>query len=475
MGYVLPCIAADEEELLPIQSKIMAAALQKMGLSSKTPLALRHGPVDMGGLGLYDVRTEMGIAQLKIIRNAIYNNSEVGKLIIISIKYSQIEAGIKEHILEHPSIAIPYMTATWITSVRQFLYLHNLTLTITDSLKIVFQGQTDQCIMQSERLKTYSKQNQRDINLVRLHLQAITLSDISTLDGNSIRWEAWGGRRQRQETQRINWPIQPEPTNHQVKIWRQYISDNFLRYQQKWKTKLGPIAPNTYTSYKDLREKAATPTETFKDPRQYATLRQYIRSLPRWYRRLLTRYDQIASSAQIWKAFRRKRYPIDIASDGGLSDQIGTFGWKIVTNVRQTEHVVQGSGPIDGPAAVGSSTRSELGGFTAPLLLITAITKFWGIRHSCSFRWYTDSRSAISKVRIYTTKGKSNKHPDHSDYLMVIQSLAAELKRPIAPCWVKGHQDDDRAYDELRESQNSMLMWMNWPHNNTGTSTKHPP
>ena len=37
---------------------------------------------------------------------------------------------------------------------------------------------------------------------------------------------------------------------------------------------------------------------------------------------------------------------------------------------------------------------------------------------------------------------------------MVIQSLAAELKRPIAPCWVKGHQDADRDYDDLpREAQ----------------------
>jgi hypothetical protein len=37
MGYVLPCIAADEEELLPIQSKIMAAALQKWVYQARHP------------------------------------------------------------------------------------------------------------------------------------------------------------------------------------------------------------------------------------------------------------------------------------------------------------------------------------------------------------------------------------------------------------------------------------------------------
>jgi hypothetical protein len=136
MGYVVPCLAVDEEELHPIQTRIMPAVLQKLGLSSKTPVPIRHGPTDMGGLALYDVRTEMGIAQLKVLRNAIYNNSEVGKMIIISLKYSQIEAGIQQNLLEHPDITIPYLTPTWTTSLRQFLFQHNLAVTITDRLVI---------------------------------------------------------------------------------------------------------------------------------------------------------------------------------------------------------------------------------------------------------------------------------------------------------------------------------------------------
>jgi hypothetical protein len=44
---------------------------------------------------------------------------------------------------------------------------------------------------------------------------------------------------------------------------------------------------------------------------------------------------------------------------------------------RRTSPYTEGSGPIDGPMEVGSSTRSELGGFTAPLLLATALARFW--------------------------------------------------------------------------------------------------
>jgi hypothetical protein len=91
--YVLPCLAVDEEELNQVQSQILTVVLRKLGFSSKTPTPLRYGPTDMGGLDLCDLKTEMGIAQLKLLRNAIFANTEVGKLAVISLKYSQIEAG----------------------------------------------------------------------------------------------------------------------------------------------------------------------------------------------------------------------------------------------------------------------------------------------------------------------------------------------------------------------------------------------
>lgn len=173
--------------------------------------------------------------------------------------------------------------------------------------------------------------------------------------------------------------------------------------------------------------------------------------MPRWHRRLTQHYEQVANDVQIWKAFRRRDRFVEIATDGGLSNDVGTFGWKIVTVLpNQTDVTLfKGSGFIDGPTEVGSSTRSELGGFTAPLMVATALARFWGIRHKCQFRWYTDSKSAISKVRMFSTKGKPRHYPDNSDYVMVIQELLRELKQPLTPLWVKGHQDEERPYNEL--------------------------
>jgi hypothetical protein len=56
MKYALPAIAVDEEELNTIQTGVMSVMLQRLGFSSKLPTAIRHGPTELGGLGLLDLR-----------------------------------------------------------------------------------------------------------------------------------------------------------------------------------------------------------------------------------------------------------------------------------------------------------------------------------------------------------------------------------------------------------------------------------
>ena len=52
MRYSLAALAVDEQVLSAIQSKVITLLLQKVGYSSKIPTAIRHGPLELGGLGL---------------------------------------------------------------------------------------------------------------------------------------------------------------------------------------------------------------------------------------------------------------------------------------------------------------------------------------------------------------------------------------------------------------------------------------
>ena len=133
------------------------------------PTAIRHGPIELGILALIDLRTELGISNLKYLRVSIYSKTEVDKLMILNVKYSQIESRIKEPRLEHPGISISYLTPTWILSVRQFFSQHNKIITLTDTLNVAIRDQYDCCIMNNEHLTRYTPTQKLDINLVRLH------------------------------------------------------------------------------------------------------------------------------------------------------------------------------------------------------------------------------------------------------------------------------------------------------------------
>jgi hypothetical protein len=122
MKYSLPAVAVDKEAFAPVQSRILTSILNGLGVSRTIPTAIRHGPAAMGGLDLLDLQTESGISSLKLFRDSVFSMSETGKMILINLHYSQLESGLGTPLLASPSVPVSYLTPTWVTSVRQFLF-----------------------------------------------------------------------------------------------------------------------------------------------------------------------------------------------------------------------------------------------------------------------------------------------------------------------------------------------------------------
>jgi len=454
MLYSLPAIAAKEEDMESVQTNILAAVMNKLGASRTTPAAIRHGPTELGGLNIIDLRTEIGIAQIKFLRNATYADTEAGKLITLSVKLTQMEAGVAQNILEKPDIPLPYITKTWITSLRRFLHQHSIQITLTDTLRIRFNGKWDECIMDTSRLKGYTASQQRDLNLVRLYLHAITLSDLSNESGTDIDDQALIGHRQNGKAYLVHkWPRQEEPTPTQRRLWKRYMTSQFIRYGTKWRHSLGTVKP---PSQRSPQTTAIQVLDIHMPPTTIAgceTLQQYLKHLPKWHQRLIRTFDQTATDTQIRQAFQSRRH-ITIASDGGLRKGIGTFGWKIVEKGRcgrGDRSLFEGSGPVDGPIDIANSTRSELGGLVAPLLICMSLASLWGLKHKCRLRWLTDSKAAISKVSFITRKSSIpfSRAPEDLDYMTAIKTLHKSLGLRFKSEWIKGHQDDHYSYDSL--------------------------
>ena len=434
MRYSLAALAVDEEALGAVQTRVIQSILQKMHYSSKLPTSIRHGPVEMGGLGIYDLRTEAGLEALKFFRNSIYSHTETGKLLRLNMEYSQREAGIGEHLMQFPGIQLPYLTPSWILSLRQYLSMHNMHIVVTDIHVDPLHGHTDQYIMDTTHLQRYSVSQQRDINLVRMYLQVSTLADlVDSSAPTRIDLSLLDARRKQSFVSSTKWPRQAVPTAHQRRLWKRYISSSYLRYIPYWQNPSPPLKPPC--------------DENVPDMPPPASLKASIKSLPRTQRRLLDGLEQVATDPQVARAFR-SRAKLHLASDGGLAEGKATHGWVLSTK----KHILfRCSGPVDGPTDLNSSTRSELGGCASALTLLVSVSRTWGgIRPRCSFRWYTDSRSAITRIKKHAVRGsRSRQLPHDADLLAIIQTMLKELRRPFALQWVKAHQDELVSYNQL--------------------------
>ncbi|KAI2506762.1 hypothetical protein MHU86_7657 [Fragilaria crotonensis] len=429
MKYSLPALAVDEEELGKIQTKIIPTIVQRLGLSSKLPTAIRHGPISMGGLGLMDLRTECGIEMLKTFRHAVHRNTEVGKLFILQVQTSQLESGIPNPILEEPNRPIPYLTPNWVLSMRQFMSNHNITITLTNSNAPTLNSPRDKFIMSLEALSAYTTAQQRDINLVRMYLQVCTLSDMTDPQNphHITQWAIQANRPEGFESQSC-WPRQSDPSATQRRLWRRYITSQFLRYGRLWKRP--PRA-----TLKELN------SDCKRDESEYSTegIATLIKRLPHGKRRLLSHIQQTVTDDTLWKALREKQ-SITVASDGGLKGNKGTFGWQVRSS--SDEVLAEGAGPVDGPFDVANSTRCELGGYASALLFLSLLHRAWGCRHRCKLRWVTDSKTAISNVtkQLHPEANRSTKQPDNADYLAIIKAGNRSIRRIAKPVWIKGHQ-----------------------------------
>ena len=435
MRYGLAAMAVDEEELAPVQSLVIKSILQRMGVQSTIPSAIRHGPPELGGLAIYDLRTEAGLEAVKFFRNAIYADSENGNMLRLNLQYSQLESGVGDSLLERPDLHIPYLTPTWLLSMRQFLFCHNMTITVSGAYSLPLRSDSDQYIMQQCHLSRYTVSQQRDINLVRLYLQVNTLADMTDAHHpKSIRLDYLDAIRPTGDTSDHPWPRQQPPMKSQKRLWKGYIRSSYLRYVPYWKQiPLSATVP-------------ATLDTSLPVPVTFPCLSTYLSSLPTSHRRLLADFDQVGTDVQVWRAFRSKS-KLFVASDGGLHKQHGTHGWIVSTG---KVVLFKCAGPIDGPFDTNSSTRCELGGCASCLLLLVSLSRFWGLKHRCSFRWYCDSKSAISRIQRYCRHmSRVTTMPYDADLLSLIKSLLQELRCKFTPTWVKGHQDNLLAYEKL--------------------------
>jgi hypothetical protein len=238
-------------------------------------------------------------------------------------KYHQIEAGISEPLLERPDIHLPYITPTWLTSLRQFLFNHKHVHHINRRLG-----------------KAANTRRRRRVHNVtsatpRIHCNATKqhkpcphlLTSDDTVGHVPAIWHTYTSKQAR----RHEGALSTSPTacsgpdrTHLQRVKNDYGADMLLHNSSA-------MEPHGNGKYKSLPQHLpAYGTESQQEPHRHMTLRSYLKTLPNWQWRMISKFWQkTATDVQVWRAFLRSKRRIIIASDGGLADGYGSFGWKI--------------------------------------------------------------------------------------------------------------------------------------------------
>ena len=146
-----------------------------------------------------------------------------------------MESGISHPILTNLLQPIPYITPCWITSLRDFLYIHNISLEFADGWNHRLTRQHDRFIMDVLANKNYTATKLRHINAVQLHLQVATLAEIATAASKSIPADAIHGVKSTIRTSELpNWIRQPATTKAQRILWKSALETHFLRAESQY-------------------------------------------------------------------------------------------------------------------------------------------------------------------------------------------------------------------------------------------------
>ena len=121
--YPIGCASIKGKDLKKLFRPVLDVILHTLGLNKHFPLALVHAGPDALGLGINDLPTIQGIAQLQLLLGHLNKADRTGKLILITLGSLELEIGLGKCPLWHPyTTTLEHVSDTWITSIGRFLH-----------------------------------------------------------------------------------------------------------------------------------------------------------------------------------------------------------------------------------------------------------------------------------------------------------------------------------------------------------------
>ena len=183
---------------------------------------------------LYDV---MGMSKTKFLMKHLRLNDKTGKLLRISMEYTQLEVGTKVPFYHQSFDKWKHIiTPTWITHLWQYWSEAAVQPDLTTMWTGKSERTNDDFLMDLLLKKFNTKTDHQKVNLCRMALQVINVADLANLNGTTILENMMEGTNYRKSE--IKWPKSDIPKEW-WKIWKTYVTSYIVPYIHNYP--LGPL------------------------------------------------------------------------------------------------------------------------------------------------------------------------------------------------------------------------------------------
>ena len=176
------------------------------------------------------------------------------------------------------------------------------------------------------------------------------------------------------------------------------------------------------------------------------TFDDYVQTLHEWEKRLIQHsYVTLCPHVLI---HRLNAGPIMCASDGSVRKPYATFGFVIRDN--NQDNLIRGRGPASGSDP--NSLRSEAYGNLAVCRYLYRLSQFTNIPLTSPIHMFVDNKALISRITHARTCKYENPSACIKSEWDVINEIAVSIEKlstEVHYKWIKSHQDDVSAYNDL--------------------------
>jgi hypothetical protein len=449
-------ITAEAKQLEKMQAKLIQVLLPAMGYNRHMPTAIRHGPMELCGIGLLDLRTLIGSTKVQHILQQLRLPRVTGLMLIIYLNWLQIIAGTSIPILDDAR-QLPHITDRWIKTVQDFLNKTNSSILIQDL--VILQPRREQDIHIMDQIidsHIWSARETRTLNNWRLYLRIETIADMTDSLGINILPEYWKPKRTTRYSRSTHlWPRQRKPTTHaNTLLWRRFLKSItntndklktplgkwtntedrlwsctysaseqvvLIEHRQQWQIyhireknrrqwklepsmqeittdiqEYGKLTPATYSPrHHSIQPPMDHKQNLHRTPIPILTFQQYIDNLPLWEKDLLQRHRECTEHTKLpsLSILLFQDNTLDISSDGGaIPPYRGSYGWTI-----SVEELILWEGQGYARGYPMDSDRSEPYGRLSAMLFLYHYAKFMGCHQSpVKIRFFCDNENVVN-------------------------------------------------------------------------------